>query len=181
MGGEEFAEASPFARIPALRDGDFLLSDSSAIATYFEAIRPDPQLIPDDPKAKAKTVWFDEFSDTILIGTFVKMFFHRVVGKALGRPVDEAIAAQAEADELPQVLGYLEKMVTDSGFLIGDRLTLADISVVSPFANLAHCCTSDWPVQFPGLKAYVDGIMARPSFAAILAAEEPAMKHLLAA
>ena len=38
----EFGEASPFRKMPALRDGDFTLADSSAIVVYLEAIRPDP-------------------------------------------------------------------------------------------------------------------------------------------
>ena len=31
QGSEIFAQASPFGKIPALEDGDFLISDSSAI------------------------------------------------------------------------------------------------------------------------------------------------------
>ena len=33
----EFLEASPFRKMPALRDGDYLLADSSAIVHYLEA------------------------------------------------------------------------------------------------------------------------------------------------
>jgi len=43
-----FREASPFAKMPALRDGDYLLADSSAIVAYMDAVKPDPALIPAD-------------------------------------------------------------------------------------------------------------------------------------
>ena len=38
IGGEEFAKVSPFGKIPALVDGDFSISDSSAIVHYLETL-----------------------------------------------------------------------------------------------------------------------------------------------
>jgi glutathione S-transferase len=34
---EEFAAVSPFHKIPAFRDGDFTIADSTAIVTYLDA------------------------------------------------------------------------------------------------------------------------------------------------
>jgi glutathione S-transferase len=81
-----FREASPFAKMPALRDGDYLLADSSAIVAYMDAVKPDPALIPADPRERGKTIWWDEFADTIFICAGVKVFFNRVVApRFLGR------------------------------------------------------------------------------------------------
>ena len=74
-----FREASPFGKMPGFRDGDFAISDSSAIITYLEAIKPEPALIPAEPRARARTIWYDEFADTLLMGCGGKMFFNRVV------------------------------------------------------------------------------------------------------
>src|SRR5215217_641585 len=105
----EFIEASPFGKIPGFRDGDFAISDSSAIITYLDALHPEPNLIPTDPKARARTIWYDEFADTILISCGAKMFFNRVVcPRFLGREGDLAAADAAEANELPPILDYLE-------------------------------------------------------------------------
>ena len=38
----EFRECSPFGKIPGFRDGDFTLSDSTAIAHYIESKFPEP-------------------------------------------------------------------------------------------------------------------------------------------
>ncbi len=46
----EFCAASPFKKMPALADGDYLLSDSSAIIHYLEAKYPEPELIPAEPR-----------------------------------------------------------------------------------------------------------------------------------
>jgi glutathione S-transferase len=160
----EFREASPFGKIPGFRDGDFTISDSSAIVTYLEALKPEPALIPAEPKARARTIWWDEFSDTILATCGSKMFFNRIVApRFLGRPGDEAAAAKAEEEELPPLLAHLEAAIPDSGFLVEDRLTLADIAVASPFANLQHLGIEIEEARFPKLRPYLDGILSRPS------------------
>jgi glutathione S-transferase len=168
----EFLEASPFGKMPGLRDGDFAISDSSAIVAYMEAVKPEPNLIPTEPRARARTIWFDEYSDTILFACGGKIFFNRVVApRFLGQPGDEEIAAKAECEELPPLLDYLERVIPDSGFLVEDRLTLADISVASPFANLRHLDYAIDPARHPKVKAYVEAILARPSFAQWIARE----------
>ena len=164
---DEFREASPFRRMPALRDGDFTLADSSAIIHYLEAKFPEPQLIPADPEQRGRTIWFEEFADTILVSCGAKIFFNLIVApRFLGRPGDEEAARQAELNDLPPILEYLEKAVpTDGGYLVGDRLTLADIAVAGPFANFRHTNTRVDPDRYPRTVAYVDRILARPSFA----------------
>jgi glutathione S-transferase len=178
----EYLEASPFKKMPALRDGDFMLADSSAIIQYLEAKFPEPVLIPSDPKLRGKTIWFDEFSDTILTSCGAKMFFNRIVmPRFMGRPGDLAAADVAERDELPPILDYLERVVPDAGgFLVGHSVTLADIAVASPFANLAHLeCEIDL-ARHGRVRAFVASILSRPSFApwiereTVLLAKEPA-------
>jgi glutathione S-transferase len=168
----EFIEASPFGKMPGLRDGDFAISDSSAIVAYMEAVKPEPNLIPTEPRARARTIWFDEYSDTILFACGGKIFFNRVVApRFLGQPGDEEVAAKAECEELPPLLDYLESAIPASGFLVEDRLTLADISVASPFANLRHLNIAIDPSRHPRVLAYVETILGRPSFAPIVARE----------
>jgi glutathione S-transferase len=168
----EFIEASPFGKMPGFRDGDFALSDSSAIVTYLDAVKPEPNLIPTGARARARTIWFDEFADTILFACGGKIFFNRVVApRFLGQPGDAAVASKAECDELPPLLDYLERVIPASGYLVEDRLTLADISVASPFANLRHLDIAIDPVRHPKTKTYVEAILARPSFAPVIARE----------
>ena len=169
----EFLEASPFGKIPGFRDGDFAISDSSAIIHYLEKVKPEPNLIPSDPKAGARAIWYDEFADTILTACGGKIVFNRLVGpRFLGQPGDEEVARTAECDELPPLLDYLEKVIPESGFLVEDRLTLADIAIASPFATIAHAGTTIDGGRNPRLKAYVEAILARPSFAPLVEREK---------
>jgi glutathione S-transferase len=163
----EYLEASPFRKMPALRDGDYTLADSSAIIHYLEAKYPERPLIPADAKLRGKTIWYEEFADTILFACGAKIFFNRIVApRFLGRPCNEEEVQSAELNDLPPILDYLEKVVPDDGgYLVGDALTLADIAVASPFANLRHTKTRIDPERYPRTVAYVDRIGARPSLA----------------
>ncbi len=162
----EYLEASPFRKMPAFRDGDYTLPDSSAIIHYLEAKFPDPRLIPADPKLRGKTIWFEEFADTILVACGAKIFFNRIVApRFLGKPGDEEAVQSAILNDLPPILNYLEKTVPEGGkYLVGDGLTLADIAVAGPFANFRHTDTNVDPARYPRTIAYVDSILTRPSF-----------------
>lgn len=177
-----FLAASPFGKMPALVDGDFALADSSAIIHYLEAKQPDPQLIPTDPKLRGRTIWFDEFADTILFACGAKMFFNRIVApRFLGRPGDESAADAAEQNELPPILDYIESVAPEGdGFLVGDALTLADIAVASPFANFIHLELAIDPGRYPRTCAFVERILARPSFASLIERETAFMARTAA-
>jgi glutathione S-transferase len=177
QGGEAFAEASPFAKMPALRHAgagvngaDFLLCDSTAICHYLDAAFPEHPLIPHDAKARGEVVWLDEFSDTILGVTGGKMFFNRVVlPRFLKRDGDLAAADVAEQEELPRILAWLEGRVAGREFLVGDALTLADLAVAIPFANIAGAGFTVASATYPELTRWLNAISARPSLARIQA------------
>jgi glutathione S-transferase len=177
QGPPEFKQASPFGKMPGFRDGDFLISDSTAIITYLEAIKPEPNLIPTDPKNRARAVWYEEFADTIETACMGAMFFNRVVApRFLNQAGDLAAADEAQKVAFPKVLDYLETVIPASGFLVEDRITLADIAVASPFQNalLAGC-----PIdagRYPRSATYVEAILARPSYAAMVQAERAMFK-----
>ena len=179
----EFRACSPFGKIPAFSDGDFQICDSTAIVTYLEAKYPEPALLPAEPKARARTIWFEEFADTILMGCGSKIFFNRVVApRFLGRPGDDAAADKAEHEELPPILDYLEGVVPEAGgFLVGDTVTLADLAVASPFANFSYMEIAPFTGAHPRTRAYIESILARPSFAPWIARERAFLRRMAAA
>jgi glutathione S-transferase len=168
----DFAACSPFRKMPGFRDGDFAISDSTAIITYLEAKFPDPVLIPREAKSRARTIWYEEFADTILIAALGKIFFNRVVApRFLGREGDVGAAEKAEKEEMPPLLSYIEQVMPNSGFLVDDRLTLADLAVASPFVNIQHLGITPDAAKYPKTAAFVSSVLARPSFSRLIADE----------
>jgi glutathione S-transferase len=179
---DEFLEASPLRKMPALRDEDFTLPDSSAIVQYLEARFPDPVLIPSDPQMRGRVIWFEEFADTVLTSCGAKIFYNRVVlPRFFGREGDEEAATTAERQELPPLLDYLESVVPDAGaFLVGQNITLADIAIASPFANFSHLHCERDSAKHGRVFAYVDAILARPSFGQWIERETQLLSKLAA-
>lgn len=161
----DYAAVSPFKKMPALKDGDFGISDSSAILTYLEAKYPGSGLVPDSAEGKGRVAFFDEFADTMLVAAGGKIFFNRVVApKFLGMDGDEAAAKEGEA-ELPKLYAYLESVMDGSGYLVGGAFSIADISVATALGNLQPLGCGPNAADYPKTAAWLESIYARPSIA----------------
>ncbi len=162
----DFIACSPFKKMPAFKDGDFAISDSTAIITYMEAKYPDKPMLPTDPANRARVIWFEEFADTMMTAAFGAIFFNTIVKpKFMQQEGDMDAVENAKANLVPPLYDYLEGIIPASGFLVGDTLTLADIAVASPFVNAAHCGVVPDSTAYPKLTAYLAAIHSRPSMA----------------
>ena len=168
-----FRAMSPLGKIPAFRDGDRSMCDSSIICQYLERTHPTPPLFPQDAYDYARALWFEEYADTALVEVVGgKIFFPRVVAKMLmGKEPDEAAIQKVIDEELPPRFDYLESKI-DGPYLVGDRLTVADIAVTSPLVNLRLAGVSLDAARWPKLARYVAGHMERPTFAALIAEDK---------
>ena len=63
----DFDQASPLGKIPALHVGDYSLADSAVIAAFLDGeYKSGNSLYPIQAKEKAKAMWFEKYADTIL-------------------------------------------------------------------------------------------------------------------
>ncbi|MFN3469513.1 MAG: glutathione S-transferase family protein [Novosphingobium sp.] len=176
----EFLAASPLGKIPAIDDDGFTLADSTAIAFYLDAQYPAPRLIPDDAKQRAKAVFWDEFADTVLGASGLKILFNRLVGpKLLKVGGDEAVALQGEA-ELPRWVDWFESEVPEDGWLLGDAFSLADIAVASTFRTLAYVGHGVDAAVRPRTAAWFARVAQRPAWASVAEREEVVAKRIMA-
>lgn len=171
-----FLQISPLKRIPVLRDEsegpDATLADSSAICGYLEKKYPAVPLYPSKPLDYGRTLWIEEYADSDFIGTIGGGLFRAVViNKLMKREPDTALANDTWETKAPRFLEYFEKELGGRAHFAGDRLTLADIAVASPFVNAAHA--GYWPdaKKYPGLTRFLKAMHSRPSFAACIAQE----------
>ena len=173
----EFSAISPLKRIPVLRDTDVAepntLPDSSVIADYLENKFPEPALYPKSHFARARALWFEEYADGGLfpvIGT--GLFFERVVKKFQRGVTDTALCARTVQESLPPFFDYLENEIRGKSFFVDDRFTIADIAVASVMANYRHSGEALNAARWPHFAGYVEKILSRPSFLAVLAEEQ---------
>jgi glutathione S-transferase len=171
----EYKRISPLGKVPAYRDGDHTLADSSVIIAYLEKVKPQPALYPSDPYEFARALWFEEYGDSALVAvTGPKIFFQRVVApKFLNQKCDEAVVQKAVDEELPPFFDYLEGEVGEGGVVAGTRFSIGDIGLVTHFVNLQFAGFGVDAKRWPKLARYVDHVMARPSFKKFIDEEAP--------
>ena len=173
---EWFLEISPLKRIPVLRDTDEpepnTLPDSSVICGYLECKYSEPPLYPKAAFARARALWFEEYADTQMMQSIGPgLFFERVVKKFMGRECDESIVAATLGEKLPAIFDYLEENVRGLEFLVGGRLSIADIAIACMLVNFEHARESLDRARWPELVRYAAAIHARPSFQSSIAEE----------
>jgi len=171
--GAEYRKISPLGKIPAFRDGDRTLADSSVICAYLERTHPTPALYPSEPYAYARALWFEEYADggmAPVVGP--KIFFPRIVGpRVFKQQPDEAAIQKAIETDLPPLLAYLEGEIGDRAYLVEGRFSIADIGVATQFVNLQHAGVSPDATRYPGLARWLGSILSRPSFKAVIEEE----------
>lgn len=167
-------DLSPTGKIPAFTDGDLTLCDSSVICAYLERAHPAPALYPETVRDYALALWFEEYADGTVFPEVVHgLFFNTVIRpKILNQPADQAAIDAIVRDAVPTVFGYLERSLSGR-HLVGDRFTLADAAVASNLINFHYLGHAIDP-RFPKLAAYFERIIAHPSIATALKAEQGA-------
>lgn len=165
---EELLDLNPRGKIPAFRDGDLKLGESSVITAYLARQSGDATLYPSDAKAFAMALWYEKWTEEVLIPALAAVFFHRVIAPMMGGEADQDAIADALAKQ-PAVFDFLESRLAGREFLVGNSLTIADISVASPFANHTLAGEKVDAQTYPNIAKYLQALQARPAFASVLA------------
>ncbi len=171
-------EISPLGRIPALRDGERVINDSSVICQYLERRFPQPALYPDDDYEFTRALWIEEFMDGGLIPRAGSQIFLPLVLQPLltQKPASaetEATAIKVWDEEIAPMLDYLERQLGNNEWFAGGLLSIADISVASPLVNARHAGFAPASARWPKLRGFLERMWNRPSFAPLIADEMP--------
>lgn len=174
FGGEEFERLSPLRRIPVLIDADVVLADSTVICEYLEDAYPGRRLLPEGAKARALSRWIEEYADTRLGDAFIwGLFYPKFVQPMIwGEEGDQARIEKTLNEDLPREMDYLESRLPEAGFLFGEEIGLADISVATFFRNGAYVGYAPDPQCWPKTAAFAQRALDHPCFSATLPFEK---------
>ncbi|MGV5109956.1 glutathione S-transferase family protein [Pseudomonas aeruginosa] len=165
-----YREISPLGRIPALRDGDLALADSSVICQYLEERYPEPpNLQGDAPAGRAAVRWLEKYADyEIAPLATLTIFRNRILKPAMGQACEENDVRRALEEKLPAHFDYLENHLDGRAFFVGERLTLADLAIASQLVNLRHAGENLDEQRWPALAAHFARMLERPAMQALL-------------
>lgn len=173
FGNDEFERLSPLRRIPVLVDGDFSLSDSSAICAYVDEAYDGHRLLPENPRDRARARWLEEYADSRLGECLIWSLFYQKVVRPLvwGEPGDEARISQALGEDIPAACDYLEGELPEKGFLFGD-IGLADIAIATFFRNGAYAGFEPDAARWPRLARFLEHTLGHPAIDKLLRFED---------
>jgi glutathione S-transferase len=137
----QYAALNPNMRMPTLKDGDYVLWESNAIAQYLAAKRPESGLLPTNERARLDvTRW--QFWDLAHWLPACAVFAFEYVAKPLVLGINEPdMAAIAKGTEpFHRAAKVLDGQLKGRKFVTGDTLTVADFSLGSAMnlAKMAH-------------------------------------------
>lgn len=167
---DDFRKLSPLGKIPVFEEDDgYALPDSSVIIAYLERTRPSPPLYPADAREFGRALFLEEWADTRLIEACTPVFFERYVAvRLLKRAPNEELIRGCLEQRQPAAFAWLETALGDREFAVGERFSVADIALASPFVNLRHAGEELDAARWPKLVRYLQRIWKRPSFEALL-------------
>ncbi|NJC39961.1 glutathione S-transferase [Brevundimonas alba] len=187
MTPESFAELERrggVGKVPALDIDGELIVDSTDIAERLEALRPEPPVLPSDPRELALCRALEDWADEALYFNALYMHWVDPAGRAqteayfAGQPgagaMFEDMARKTEAQlagqgtgrkgadhvrrDLVRQLETAEGLLVPGPFLLGDRPCLADFALMGQLVYLSYACR-------PGPE-----VLEKPAIAGFLAA-----------
>lgn len=155
---------TPTGAMPILRDEDgAIIGQSLAILEYLESKVSGPDMLGATPAAKARTREFVQVFDEAL--TFFGLWARH--GSDLGRdavPISLDVAAICAARYFDQ-LRLIEKMMSQSDFITGDRVTIADCVAMATLQYAADFYDVPVPDDCQRLARWCAEFRQRPSAA----------------
>jgi len=188
-------------RVPVLELDGRVLTGSAAILEELERLRPDPPLFPADPAARARALEIQAYFDDEVAPEVRRLFWwtyfdrpgdaarlatdgcgqatrilwraafplvRRAFGRNMGLDTERVGAARAR---LGAHLDRLESEIGPSGYLVGDRFSVADLAAAAIMTAIIRPPEFPYPLPEPwppGLVELRASISKRPGFQWVL-------------
>ncbi|WP_044042860.1 glutathione S-transferase family protein [Caballeronia insecticola] len=157
---DEFLKINPRHKVPVLRHRDVVVTESAAIIGYVsEAFAPPPGIyVPANPQARAKlNEWCFFIMTEFDAHTLYVIRRHTTFSSLYG---ESPTACKAAKEYFMDQLRAIAPMIDDNGFLLGGKLSCADI--------LLTTCI-DWAIEYsfelpPNIVAYHEQHSNRPAY-----------------
>ncbi|KAI1900687.1 hypothetical protein AGOR_G00052470 [Albula goreensis] len=127
--GEEFGKISILRKVPVMRDGEFILTESIAILNYLaEKFRTPDHWYPADLQKRACVNEYLAWQHSAMRAHGSKVFWFRaMVPLITGAEVPKEKMDSAMEDLNASLKLFEEKFLQDRSFIIGDQISLADL------------------------------------------------------
>jgi glutathione S-transferase len=155
----EYISMNPNSRVPTIDDDGFVLWESNTIVRYLSLKYALGTLCPEDPRQRADSDRWMDWSTAQLSPTFREVFW----GMVRTDPAKRDMAfIEKNRQATAKTLDVAERALSGQDFIAGDHLTMGDI----PLGCYVHLWMS-MPIErpaHPNLTAWHKRLLARPAF-----------------
>ncbi|XP_030623693.1 glutathione S-transferase theta-1a [Chanos chanos] len=130
--GDEFAKISIVRKVPVMRDGDFILTESTAILMYMVRKFGTPDhWYPADLQKRARVDEYLAWQHSNMRAHGSKVFWFRgVLPMVTGEPVPKEKMDSALEDLNMTLKLFEEKFLQNNPYIIGEQISLADLVAI---------------------------------------------------
>lgn len=169
----DFMRRNPAGKVPVLKMGNRVFSDSNAICEYLEETVAQPALLPrgaeDRFEARRLVGWFD---DKFYHDCTAKLLGERVFRKVMGTGYPDSTNVKEGARAIKYHLDYMAQLLDQRRWLAGNEMTMADFAAAAQLSCLDYISDVDWN-RSETVKDWYAKIKSRPAFRGILADQIP--------
>jgi glutathione S-transferase len=152
----EYLAINPNGTIPALVDGDFVLTESRAIMQYLATKKPESNLLPREESARMDVIrwqFWDAVHFSPQLGTYT---FQKLVKKWLGLGAPDQGKLDEALTNFRRYAGILNAHLNGRNYVVGNALTIADLTLAS---SMMYAQQTEVPVaEFPHIQAWFSRI-----------------------
>ncbi|KAN0065398.1 hypothetical protein ACQY0O_001234 [Thecaphora frezii] len=156
----EFRADFPHGKIPAFKGTDgFKLTESRAIARYIAGLSDNAKLLGTDAQSAAEVEQWINFADEEFWNNFVTILLLTI--NIL--PYNKAHETRAW-ENLHRASAYLEEALNKKTFLVGHRVTLADLTLASNLKTLyTKIAGEEFRAKYPNIARYYQTVANQPT------------------
>jgi len=167
-------------KLPVLFDKETTIHDSSSIIRHLEKIEIEPKLIPEGIKEATQVQIIENWADTTLAKSIKIVFLEELIknplliSSLLNNKISHSMQKlfvdfplsiasqisglinQAEKESLKLNLKYLTKLIEKENFIVGKKISIADISVASQLSLLNFPNSSGKNLKGKGCSIYLN-------------------------
>ncbi len=167
-------------KLPVLFDKETTIHESSSIIRHLEKIEIEPKLIPEGLKEASQAQIIENWADTTLAKSIKIVFLEeltknpKLISSLFANEISDSMQKllfniptkitnqisglinQKEKESLKQTLENLSNLIDQENFLIGEKLSIADISVASHLSLLKFPNSSGESLKGKGCSLYLN-------------------------
>jgi glutathione S-transferase len=148
----EYLAVNPHGTVPALVDGDFVLTESRAIMQYLASKKPESRLLPADEQGRADVTRWQFWDSSHFSPQLGTLAFQRILKQAFGMGPPDAAKVDEALGNFRRFAAVLNKQLEGKQYVVGETLTVADLTLAS---SLMYAKQADVPLnEFANIEAW---------------------------